>query len=212
VGISRGRCGRVELILDSAGEFAVYDEAMSRSGLLDQVYSLRRRCRRRATRSNRPPEVPRRDPPRPCRPEGRGSAPYPLPHWREMVTEGVIPRAGEGLNNNTWRQCRQNARRLRRDCAYNRTTLWVGSVAPAFAGYRFRRSTQSANSSSISRAQASPHRPGSRRRATCGPVRPDQRRTALLEGEVGASFVLGHEVLTNTEGVIEVICQALQET
>jgi len=41
----------------------------------------------------------------------------------------------------------------------------------------------------------------------------DQRRTALLEGE-GWRVVRfwDNEVLTNTEGVIEVILQALQET
>ena len=106
----------------------------------------------------------------------------------------------------------QNARRLRRDSTDTERRLWAVLRDRRLAGYRFRR--QHPIGKFIVDFACTKHRliveaDG----AQHSDSKADQRRTALLEGE-GWRVVRfwDNEVLTNTEGVIEVILQALQET
>ena len=106
----------------------------------------------------------------------------------------------------------QNARRLRRDSTDTERPLWAVRRDRRLAGYRFRR--QHPIGKFIVDFACTKHRliveaDG----AQHADSKADQRRTALLEGE-GWRVVRfwDNEVLPNTEGVIEVILQALQET
>src|SRR3981081_91614 len=106
----------------------------------------------------------------------------------------------------------QNARRLRRDSTDTERRLWAVRRDRRLAGYRFRR--QHPIGKFIVDFACTKHRLiVEAARAQQAEIKADQRRTALLEGE-GWRVVRfwDNEVLTNTEGVIEVILQALQET
>src|SRR5882757_11278266 len=105
----------------------------------------------------------------------------------------------------------ENARRLRRDATDAERRLWSALRDRRLSGYRFRR--QHPIGKFIVDFACTKHRLIVEADGTQhADSKADQRRTALLEGE-GWRVVRfwDNEVLTNTEGVIEVILQALQE-
>jgi very-short-patch-repair endonuclease len=104
-----------------------------------------------------------------------------------------------------------NARRLRRDSTDTERRLWAVLRDRRLAGYRFRRQHPIGNfivdfactrHRLIIEADGGQHADNDT----------DQRRSAVLQAE-GWRLIRfwDNEVLTNTEGVIEVILQALQE-
>jgi very-short-patch-repair endonuclease len=104
-----------------------------------------------------------------------------------------------------------NARRLRRDSTDTERRLWAVLRDRRLAGYRFRRQHPIGNfivdfactrHRLIIEADGGQHADNDT----------DQRRSAVLQAE-GWRLIRfwNNEVLTNTEGVIEVILQALQE-
>ena len=106
----------------------------------------------------------------------------------------------------------QNARRLRRDSTDTERRLWAVLRDRRLAGYRFRRQHPIANfivdfactkHRLIIEADGGQHADNEA----------DQRRTAALQSE-GWRIIRfwNNDVLSNTEGVIEVILEALQET
>jgi len=95
-----------------------------------------------------------------------------------------------------------NARRLRRDATDTERAMG-GPRDRVWPVIGFFAAPNSSNSSSISRARITPHRPKptARNMRTVRQISADRSSWS----KVGASSVLGQRVLTNTESVIEVI-------